>query len=246
MPSPQPDQRELQERILRFPATTGLIAFTVLVYILQILLDQIFGQGFLLSYLAKLNEAFREGEVWRLISPLFVHAGMWHIFVNMYSLYALGPAIERFFGSARMFVIYILSGATGVVFSMSFSPRPSVGASGAIFGLLGSLGMFLFLHRNSFGRAGSLQLRQIILVALLNLGLGFAPQIDNWGHLGGLLAGVGLTWYLGPAFKVEVAPTQMPRLIDRRPWMEVRARALLAAAVIVIFSVAATASPFVP
>jgi rhomboid protease GluP len=235
-----------RQRFNRFPATFSLIGFTVLIYLAQEISVQLLGDDLVLYYGAKINEAIYAGEVWRFITPIFVHGGIWHIFVNMYSLYALGPTVEGFFNTPRMLVIYFFSGISGVIFSLAFSPNPSVGASGAIFGLLGSLGAFLFLHKDYLGVAGRTYLRQIVIVALLNLGLGLAPNIDNWGHLGGLLAGVALTWFLGPRFKAGwVSDNEPVKMVEQRPWSEVWSRTIPAATVIVLLAYLATLSPFV-
>jgi len=83
------------------------------------------------------------------------------------------------------------------------------------------------------------------MVALLNLGLGLMPQVDNWGHLGGLLAGIVLTWTLGPMLDVSWSEDRRPKLIDRRPWQKVRITALFAAALLAVLAFAASFSPFV-
>jgi rhomboid protease GluP len=228
------------------PSTYGLIGLTLLVYATQVLSVELTGHDYVILYGAKINEAIVVGEVWRLVTPLFVHAGLLHVGVNMYSLYALGRAVEKFFSSKRMLALYLLAGISGVVFSLGFSPNPSVGASGAVFGLFGALGTFIYRHRSRLGRAGRMQLRQIILVILLNFGLlGRMPQIDNWGHLGGLLAGIALTWTLGPQLDVSLSEGQRPVLVDRRPWHKVRVSTLLAAGVLAVLAFAATFSPFV-
>ncbi|NIM95498.1 MAG: rhomboid family intramembrane serine protease [Anaerolineales bacterium] len=231
--------------IRRYPATFGLIGVTVLIYLGQILSEQVFGVDILLVMGAKINEAIRAGEVWRLITPIFLHVGIWHIFVNMYALFAIGPPVERFFGSRRMLTFYILSGMTGVVFSLAFSPNPSVGASGSIFGILGCFGMFLYTHRKIFGRPGSYQLRQIIIIALFNLVLGFLVlQIDNWGHLGGLVGGVLLTLFLGPLYEMVWMTEDQYRLVDSRPWSRIWPYTLVALLLIILAAYAATISPF--
>jgi len=161
----------------------------------------------------------------------------------MYSLYAIGPIVERFFGAGRTLTLYLLSGIAGVVLSLSFSPYPSVGASGAIFGLLGSLGAFLFANRSTFGQAGRIQLRQIILVALLNLGLGLSPGIDNWGHLGGLLFGTVFTWFIGPDLQfVRDELTDRVYLTDRRPWRKIWPAIMIGSVVLALFALTAILS----
>ena len=234
----------LRLSLSRFPATFGLIGVTLAVFILQLLSTQVMGFDVILALGAKVNNAIAAGEVWRLLSPVFVHVGLLHFFVNMYSLYAIGPAVERFFGAPRMLALYLLSGVGGVILSLAFSVNPSVGASGAIFGLLGALGMFLFAHRRTFGRAATFQLRQIVLVALLNLGLGLVPGIDNWGHLGGLITGAGLTSAIGPSYAPAWGELNQPRLIDRRPWRAAWPKAILAALLLFALALAATQSPF--
>jgi len=216
------------QRIRRFPATFALIGITVLVFAAQWLGQSLLRADVVLYYGAKINERLAAGEAWRLVTPVFLHAGLLHIGVNMYSLYALGPAVERFFGRGRFLVVYLLAGTSGVLLSLVMSPSPSVGASGAIFGLLGALAAFLYLHRGTFGQLGAMQLRQLVFVALINLGLGLSPGIDNWGHVGGLLAGAGLAWFIGPRFVTHMLPDGRPRLVDQRPKQQVSVRLALA------------------
>jgi rhomboid protease GluP len=238
-------------RLRRFPVTFGLIGMTSIVYLTQLLTaallgdGQTCGQGDLICGLgSKMYWAIAAGQIWRLITPIFIHVGTIHILVNMFSLYNLGPVVEHFFSSPRMLANYLLSGMAGTTMSLGFSRSISAGASGAIFGLLGALGVFLYLHRRIFGRFGQLQLRQILFIALLNLGLGFLPGIDNWGHLGGLLAGAGLAWFLGPRFKVVLSDSDKPQLVDQQPWRDIRWKTALAAAAIAALAAMAIFSPF--
>lgn len=222
----------LRERLSLFPLTFSLIGLTALVFLGQ----AVFGFDRVISLGAKINERIAAGEYWRLITPIFIHAGLLHFGVNMYSLYAIGPPVERFLGAARMAALYLMSGFCGVLFSVAFTPQVSIGASGAIFGLLGALAVVLYTNRATFGRAGAFQLRQIAIVALLNLFLGLSPGIDNWGHLGGLLAGALLTAFIGPRFELLPDATGRVRLIDRRPWREVRLLTLIAALGLVLIA----------
>ena len=237
--TPAPPAPSYLQRIRRFPATFGLIAVTVLVFIAQLLSEAMAGTDIVLYYGAKINEYLAAGEAWRLVTPVFLHAGLLHIGVNMYSLWALGPAVERFFGHARFLIVYLLSGISGVLLSLVMSPDPSVGASGAIFGLLGALATFLYLHRATFGQLGAMQLRQLVFVALINLGMGLAPGIDNWGHVGGLVAGAGMAWFLGPRFSTTVLPDGRPRLVDVRTKQQISVRAGLALTSAIILSILA-------
>jgi len=215
------------------PATYSLIGLTSLIFLIQLVMGQIQGCDTLVIYGAKNRTAVASGELWRLITPLFLHLSFTHMFFNMFSLFAIGLALERFMGSSRLLAIYLLSGISGVMVSLVFCPLECVGASGSIFGLLGSLVIFMLIHRNVQPREGGLQILILGIVILLNLGLVMAPNIDPWGHLGGLIAGVVLTWVFGPRFKlVQVSTTRM-QWVDTRPMSVVRASMLLSAAIII-------------
>jgi membrane associated rhomboid family serine protease len=116
---------------------------------------------------------------------------------------------------------------------MLFSASLSAGASGAIFGLLGALVTFLFVHRRILGRRGMLQFRHLVLIAILNLFMSLMPGIDGWGHGGGLITGAGMTFLLGPAMEPIWMTPERPQLVDRRPFRENWQRALIIAAIIV-------------
>ncbi len=222
----------LGAQLRAFPITFGTIGITALVFLGQMFTRALLGTDLVLTLGAKVNELILAGELWRLVTPVLIHAGFGHFFVNMYSLYAIGPAVERTFGPVRMLAVYWLSGICGVLFSLAFSPHPSVGASGAIFGLLGSLGTFLYANRATFGALGRSQLRQIVFVAVLNLALGLSPGIDNWGHLGGLVYGAGLSWFVGPLYTLDRTQPEYRRLVDQRPWERVWPMVLAGAALL--------------
>lgn len=149
----------------------------------------------------KSNELILLGQTWRLITPVFLHVGLMHLAFNSYAIYMIGPQIECFFGPQRFLSIYLLSGFYGVLFSFALSPAPSAGASGAIFGLIGTQAVFFFRYRNAFGERGRRQLYSTLTVIVLNMVLTFsAPGIDIWGHVGGLLVGAVLGWGLTPRY----------------------------------------------
>jgi membrane associated rhomboid family serine protease len=177
---------------------------------------------------AKANSAIAAGEFWRMVTPIFIHASLLHLFVNCYSLYVIGPQVEAPFGYLRFLVIYLLSGVAGVVLSFALSPNNSVGASGAIFGLVGALAEFLYRHRKRFGEFARQRLMNLLIIIGINLVFGLTSrQIDNWGHLGGLAGGVLLGWLIGPDLGLEADSAQQPRVIDRNPltgrWLAVAA-----------------------
>lgn len=130
------------------------------------------------------------GQYWRLLTSMFLHGGLLHLALNAWALYQLGTLFESLLGSSRMLVTYFVSGITGSVASIVWTQAPSVGASGAIFGLLGALIAFLLRRREALSPAGKSILSQLVMWAGINLFLGFQmPGIDNAGHLGGLAAG---------------------------------------------------------
>lgn len=130
------------------------------------------------------------GEYFRLFSSIFLHAGLIHLLCNMYSLYVIGPQVESFYGKLKYIFIYIFSGITGSILSLAFSPMNtvSVGASGAIFGILGSICYFGYHYRVYLG---NILKSQIIPIIGLNLLIGFMVSgIDNFAHIGGLIGGI--------------------------------------------------------
>ena len=224
-----PPESSLARLRRRAPAVLALLAATVIVFAAQQASFWMTGTDLVLELGKKDSAALRAGALWRIITPIFIHAGPLHLLVNMYSLYAIGPAVERFFGRARLLVVYLLSGVAGVLLSLALTPLPSVGASGAIFGLLGALTAFLLEHRKLFGPAARAQLRQIGFLLVLNLVISLTPGIDAWGHLGGLIAGAACAALFGPRLNVVPGEDGTTHLVDTRRWPAVRRRAAGAA-----------------
>ena len=140
----------------------------------------------LLYFGAKVNELVAQGEYWRLFTAMFLHIGILHLFFNSYALYLYGPIVERLFGKIKFIILYIVSGLIGSLLSYLFSPNPSAGASGAIFGLMGSLLYFRREERGLFQRIFGPGLSDHIYKSVYGF---IQPGIDNWGHIGGLLGG---------------------------------------------------------
>lgn len=139
------------------------------------------------------------GEYYRLITGIFMHGGILHLLFNMYALYIIGMQLESFVGKAKYLTIYLLSGLAGSMLSIFFSSGYSVGASGAIFGLMGALLYFGYHYRAYLGTTLK---SQIIPLIVLNLLLGFTMSgIDNWAHIGGLIGGVLATMAVGIKYK---------------------------------------------
>jgi rhomboid protease GluP len=141
----------------------------------------------LIKYGAKFNPLILEGEWWRFFTPILLHIGFIHLFMNTLALYYLGPTIERIYGRIRFLFIYLIAGFCGSLASFLFSTNLSAGASGAIFGCFGALLYFGINYRSLFFRTMGFN---VLVVIAINLALGFTiPGIDNAGHLGGLVGG---------------------------------------------------------
>ena len=189
------------------PIVTGIL---ILVNIIVFILMYILGKGSedtdtLLKFGANVPALIRGGDYYRLIASGFLHIGIIHILCNMYSLSVLGPSIEHFYGKAKYILIYFFSMIIASLFVMVFQNDYSVsaGASGAIFGLLGSLLYFGYYYR---GYIGNQIIGQIIPVIIINLVIGFiSPGISNAAHIGGLIGGICVSFMLGINDKSEKA-----------------------------------------
>lgn len=157
----------------------------------------------LITYGAKDNALIRQGQYWRFIMPIFLHANLLHIGLNMLNFALLGVFVERLVGQARFLLIYLVTGVVATCASCLFSPQDiSVGASGAIFGLVGAYSIFIFVHRRAFMYSGIPALLWLVLIIGLNLAIGlFMPNVDNYAHLGGLLSGMLLGWWFMPLYR---------------------------------------------
>ena len=144
-----------------------------------------------------IKELTKSGEYYRIITCIFLHAGIIHIACNMYSLYIIGTQLESFYGKIRYLIIFLISGICGSILSLAFSSTNtiSIGASGAIFGLLGSIVYFGYHYRVYLG---NILKKQIIPIITLNLLIGFIISgIDNFAHIGGLIGGIFTTMACG-------------------------------------------------
>lgn len=145
--------------------------------------------------------AIKMGQIWRLATGTLLHAGIIHLFVNMYSLCIIGSQLENFIGKKKFLFVYVISAISGSLMSCLFSNNLSVGASGAIFGLLGSM-LYFGYHYRLF--LGNVLRAQIIPIIALNLFLGFMINgIDNAAHIGGLIGGYLAMMAVGVTGKSE-------------------------------------------
>ncbi len=232
--------------------TYAIVGVTSLIYLLQVGSVYLYGYAnagaqmdWLEFYGARINELIRLGQFWRFLTPALLHASIPHILFNMYALVIFGVGLERHFGHGRFLLLYVLGGFTGNVLSFLLSSGYSVGASTAIFGLVGAEGIFLFQNRKLFGNQFGRAIGNVIFVVVVNLLLGLTPGIDNWGHVGGLLGGLIFTWFAGPLWEVEGLPPAL-RLVDKREPREVLTGAAVVLLIFGALAVWGMVSPIVP
>lgn len=167
----------------------------------------------LIAYGAKYNQAILDGQYWRFVTPIFLHANILHVGLNMLNLIVLGIFVERIFGHSRFLLIYFVTGVLSIIASFYFAPQEiSVGASGAIFGLVGAYSLFVFIHRRAFRRGGIPALSWLVIIIGINLGLGLIiPNVDNFAHVGGFVSGCIIGWLFAPYYipRIEEGKTEL-------------------------------------
>jgi len=187
-----PDERIDFERGLSYrpPATVALIAVLVAIYALQVRSGSLASEAAIVDSGALVRSRVIEGEYWRMFSATLLHGGLDHLIGNCAALYILGMAGEHALGAWRMLLLYVASGLAGSLASVLAGPGPSVGASGAICGLMGGVVLILFRHRHIY------HVRSKEIAVVLAAWAGYTiltgaidPNIDNWAHLGGLIGG---------------------------------------------------------
>lgn len=171
--------------------TIGIMVLLVLVYLYSVISNE----NVLVFYWG-LNKLFvQNGEVYRLLTGTLIHIDLLHLLCNLYALFVVGSMVEGYYGRKKYPIIYVVSAITGSLLSISMSDGFSIGASGAIFGLLGSVLFFGYHYRVYFG---SVILGKVIPVIIINLGIGFMISgIDNFAHIGGLIGGFLISKALG-------------------------------------------------
>ena len=225
-PSASRTVRQVRGNITRHPApvTAGLVGINVLVYLVTVAQGgglnapggKVFTQGLLFG------ASVSHGDYWRLFTVMFLHGGIVHIAFNMFALWWLGSIVEQLIGPVRFLLVYLSSGLAGSAGALIVSGlfTPTVGASGAIFGIMGALLILEFMQTGSLaGQAASM--------IMINLFISFAiPGISIGGHLGGLVGGIVGTFalaktrylrprWIGPALVVGVGAVSVALAIAR-------------------------------
>ena len=180
-----------------FMVTYCIIGINIVVFLISAYLSKnIFNidDKVLLAMGAKENTLISNGEYYRLLTSEFLHAGIVHISMNMYSLYIIGKLVEKIYGKSRYLIIYMASGIFASLLSYLLSNSMSVGASGAIFGIMGATLVMAYKLRERIGKEF---LINVISVIVINLIFSVSvPNIDLFAHLGGFISGTVLSWIL--------------------------------------------------
>lgn len=175
--------------------TVTLIVLNIAAFIFTVFMNIKLGGGLFyidISVLYKLgaivNISNIGGEIYRFVTNMFLHSGITHLFFNMYALFSIGPVVERVYGKKKFYIIYFLAG-TIAAFLTSFTIKGiAVGASGAIFGLLGATLIFAYRAKKHIGKG---LLFNILSVIVVNIVIGLSiPNISNAAHMCGLLSGM--------------------------------------------------------
>jgi rhomboid protease GluP len=207
------------------PLTLSLIGLLTLIYAVEVMAGALDSAGAIVRAGALEAAAVAAGQYWRLLSAPFLHGGLDHLIGNVVALYILGLLCERAFGLQQFFVLYVVSALAGSILSVLTNAGPSVGASGAIFGLQGAAIVLVRRHRERL----LLRDRRIGVVlavwAIYTIGTGLlSPYVDNAAHIGGALGGALIGWRLHPVI-LEPMPVEQASTVRR--WLGVVA-ALLA------------------
>jgi rhomboid protease GluP len=144
---------------------------------------------------AKIRNAILYGQWWRLVTAGFLHGGLLHIFMNSWVLFSVGAQVEETYGTARFLVLYFVSNVLGFLASTLFSPALSIGASAALFGLIGAMIAAGMRSNTSMGAAIKAQYTQWVIYMLV---IGLLPffNVDTAAHIGGLAGGFALAWLM--------------------------------------------------
>lgn len=184
------------DQFKKYPITYGLIGINIVIYIFSSFFSQdiidmdmqtLVDMGALYGPLTVLK-----GEWWRLFTAMFLHAGMTHLLMNMFSLYLIGRGMEMYFSTRSYLTIYLFSGLLGGLISLYMHTNSvGVGASGAIFGVFGALAGFFLAHRDKIEAHSKAFMKDFAIVLGINLVLGLSiPSIDVSAHIGGLIIGL--------------------------------------------------------
>lgn len=219
----RPAMRQATLPLARPRVTYGLLGLILAVFLVETVLGGSTRTAVLVTLGAQVNLLVWQGDVWRLLTAMFLHIGVQHLLFNSWALYSLGRDVEMFYGSGRFAILYFVAGMFGgVAYYLLGAPTSAVavsaGASGAVFGIIGAELAFWLRNREVFGAFGRQRLLNLGILVAINLFFGFTvPGINNLAHLGGLVSGFLLALALAPHYRVVLrwdAFGPAPRLVN--------------------------------
>lgn len=197
-----------EEKIKKSFVTIALVVVNLLVYVVMELIGNTEDTSFMMQAGAVWPPYIEKGQYWRLLTATFMHFGFEHILNNMLILACAGPILENALGHLKYVILYLLAGVGGSLLSylqMVYSGEYAVaaGASGAIFGIIGALLWIVIRHK---GRYETLTGKGLLFMIVISLYYGISSgDVDNWGHIGGLVMGflIGIILYRKPRKTVD-------------------------------------------
>jgi rhomboid protease GluP len=201
---------DFERRMRRLPpATLWIVGVLALIFAAESAHGALDSAEALIAVGALYRPAVFAGQVWRLVSATLLHGSFEHLLGNAVALFILGMVCEHAFGAAQFLRLYVFAGIAGSLVSLLLAPGPSVGASGAIFGLQGAA-IVLFRRHRARLLLRDRRIGVVLLVwALYTIGTGIvSPYVDNGAHIGGFLAGALLARRLHPVVLAPFTPEQ--------------------------------------
>mmetsp|Transcript_10373 Transcript_10373/g.19402 ORF Transcript_10373/g.19402 Transcript_10373/m.19402 type:complete len:465 (-) Transcript_10373:5488-6882(-) len=191
--------------------TSKLVFINIAIYGLQMINPNV------TRMFAKRSDLIMSGrQLYRVITPIFLHGSISHLMLNSFSLNNIGPEVEKLFGGGRFLATYVISGIVGNLASAYYTPNPSLGASGAVFGLMGAYYTFLSRNEHLFGSSGQLMMGRVASTLGMNVLFGMmSPSIDNWAHIGGGIGGVAMATTFGPKLYYMMLPSGGRIVVDK-------------------------------
>lgn len=171
-----------------YPIITGIIFIHIVLYLLMVL--PFFPGGFIFERLAGVNLYIMEGELWRLVTPMFLHSGFPHLLFNSFSLILFGPGLEHILGRNRFIILYLSTGILANLATLILKPLTytHVGSSGAIFGLFGIYLAMIFFRKEMLSRENS---QMVIVMVIIGVIMTFLnANVNVTAHIFGLLSGL--------------------------------------------------------
>ncbi|MDY0395371.1 rhomboid family intramembrane serine protease [Virgibacillus halophilus] len=185
-------EKSIKEFMRFYPVVATLIIIHFLLWIIIDLLRLPFGET-IYNYGAGVNLFIHQGDYWRLITPIFLHANFMHALFNSFSLLIFGPALEQMLGKTKFIIAYLIAGMVGNIATYAFHPTAFVvfiGASGAIFGLFG-IYMYMVMFRKDLIDSANAQI--ILVIFVIGLIMTFLqPNINIQAHIFGFIGGAAL------------------------------------------------------